>query len=335
MKERLLICLGLVVLTWGVYWQTLDFGFIQIDDHIYVSDNPRVQTGLTAENIDSAFTTVHFLNWVPLTLLSFMLDAEIHGLDPGGYHLTNLLLHSANVLLLFLLLHELTGAVWRSAFVAALFGVRPLHVESVAWISERKDVLSIFFGLICLWAYNRYGRQKQWKWYLLALAAFAGSLLSKQTLVTLPFLLLLLDYWPLGRLPWSNHAEIDLEERSLPTKSGLRQWPWGRLLLEKVPFFGLTALFCAVAFHTQRVEKLTTLFGETLSFPARCANAVVAYFLYIKKTFWPTDLAIFHPHPGESIPAWQVAGAASFMTVIRVVAVLYSHSREHFREECE
>src|SRR5512133_1300849 len=197
--KDLLVCLGLVATTWAVFGQTLTHDFVNFDDHVYVYENPLVIRGLSTEAVIGAFTHTHARNWHPLTTLSHMLDCQLYGLNAGGHHLTNLILHTISVLLLFLVLKQMTGALWQSAFVAALFAIHPLHVESVAWIAERKDVLSAVFFMLTLAAYARYARAPSAPCYLLVALFFAFGLMSKPMLVTLPFVLLLLDYWPLDR----------------------------------------------------------------------------------------------------------------------------------------
>jgi tetratricopeptide (TPR) repeat protein len=307
-KQRVFIGLLLVLITAAVYWPVAKQGFINFDDPDYVSGNLRVQAGLTLGSVRWAFTSLYATNWHPLTWLSHMLDCQIYGLRPGGHHATNLLLHIVNSLLLFGLLGRLTGALWRSAFVAALFALHPLHVESVAWVSERKDVLSAFFFMLTLWAYARYVEV----WYGAALVLFALGLMSKPMLVTLPFVLLLLDYWPLGRLQSSTaeHLLSTAEQRSTLK----------RLAVEKIPFFALSALSCVLTFLVQRAcGAMTPL--EKAPFELRLANALVAYARYLGKTLWPTRLAVFYPYSQLSLESWQVMGAALLFMVATVAIV--------------
>ena len=201
----LFIYLTLALISFAVFWQVHKFDFIAFDDNIYVTNNPQVNAGLTRETITWAFTTVYASFWHPLTWLSFMLDNHLFGSEPGWYHLTNLLLHIANTLLLFSVLKKMTGAFWQSAFVAALFALHPLHVESVAWVAQRKDVLSTFFWFLTMAAYLGYVKRRSIGWYLLTLLVFALGLMAKPMLVTLPFVLLLLDYWPLERFQFKGN----------------------------------------------------------------------------------------------------------------------------------
>ncbi len=323
-RQTVLICLLLALMTAAVYWPVAKQGFINFDDPDYVSSNARVQAGLTMESIRWAFTTVYSSNWHPLTWLSHMLDCQLYGIKPAGHHITNLVFHIANSLLLFGLLQRMTGALWRSALVAALFALHPLHVESVAWISERKDVLSAFFFMLTLWAYARYADAKSIThhasritdyasfYYTLALVFFALGLLSKPMLVTLPFVLLLLDYWPLGRC---GPSTLD------PRPSTLSRLTLSRLTLQKWPFFALSAASCVITFLAQRSSgAMTTL--EKSPFDLRLANALVAYARYLGKTFWPTDLSIFYPYSRLSLDSWQVIGAALLLLLVTAGVVL-------------
>jgi tetratricopeptide (TPR) repeat protein len=270
----------------AVFLGTLHQGFITYDDPVYVTDNPHVTGGLTAADLGWAFRSTEASNWHPLTWISLQADSQVYGRRAGGFHLTNVLLHALDALLLFIVLRRMTAAPGRSLLVAALFGLHPLHVESVAWISERKDVLSTFFLFLTLGAYGRrseflrMGDRRAGRYYLLALVLFAAGLLCKPMLVTLPCLLLLLDYWPLGRWP--------------PASAGGRV----RLVLEKLPFFALSAVSSAVTLRVQRLGgAVATL--EEFRWPARLANALVSYVWYLRKCFVPTRLAIFYPSFAE------------------------------------
>jgi tetratricopeptide (TPR) repeat protein len=295
------ICPLLVLLTLLVYLPVRHYPFVSYDDPVYVVDNRHVQAGVTAAGVQWAFTTGHAGNWHPVTWLSHMLDVQWFGAGASGPHLVNLFLHLANTVLLFIVLRRLTGALWRSAFVAALFALHPLHVESVAWIAERKDVLSGFLFLLTLWAYARYAQKRSRADYGVALLFFALGLMSKPMLVTLPFVLLLLDCWPLGR------------SRST-TGEGNGTLAWSDLIREKIPFFLLSAISCVVTFlvqskggAVQSLDRFTT--GE------RIANAFVSYPRYLGKIFWPADLAVLYPHPGHW-PAAQIA-----LAVVLVVSL--------------
>jgi Flp pilus assembly protein TadD len=278
-----------------------------------VKNNPHVQGAFSAANLTWAWTTTQAANWHPLTWLSLMLDTQLFGKGAWGYHLTNLLLHLANTLLLFGLLRRLTGATLRSALVAALFAVHPLHVESVAWVSERKDVLSTLFGFLTVWAYARYAEAPGLRRYLLVVLGLALSLMAKPMLVTLPFVLLLLDYWPMRRWRLAGAASDD----GTPPRSAV---PAGWLLLEKLPLLVLSAASSAMTVWAQRHGRaIQELAG--LPLPARLSNALVSYVDYLRQTIWPSDLALFYPHPGANLPAWQVAGAALLVLAVTALAL--------------
>jgi tetratricopeptide (TPR) repeat protein len=292
------ICIGLVLVTWIAYEPVLGSTFADLDDPRYVTKNAQVLAGITRQSVAWAFTSTHY-QWHPVTWLSHMLDIELYGLAPRGHHLTNLVLHIANVLLLFGLLTRVTGALWRSAVVAALFGLHPLHVEAVAWISERKEVLSTLFGLLALWAYVAYARRGGVGRYLLTAALLAVGLMAKPMLVTLPFVFLLLDYWPLDRL---------------------RRGRGSRVWLEKLPFFALSAVSSVMTLIAQRSSIWPT---DTMPLSLRAANALMSYLRYAAKMFWPADLSVLYMHPnlpgGTPWAAWQVAGAGLTLLLISLL----------------
>jgi protein O-mannosyl-transferase len=297
---ELSVSAALAVLTLLVYSPTFHYPFVRYDDPAYVYENPHVQAGLTADGARWAFTTFDCGNWHPLTWLSLQLDAQLYGgLNAGAFHRTNVLLHAANAVLLFLVLSRMTGAVWRSAVVAGLFALHPLRVESVAWVAERKDVLSTLFWALTLAAYLHYVRQPGVGRYLLVVLPFVLGLLAKPMLVTLPFVLLLLDYWPLGRL---------------------RPGAVRRLLLEKVPLFGLVLASCAVTFLAQAHGNAV---APVEAFPpaARVGNALLAYVGYLGKTFWPVRLAVYYPHPGAAVPVGPALGAGLFLAAVTTLAL--------------
>ncbi len=307
------ICLGLVAITWIVFGQTLGFDFINYDDNLYVYQEPAINRGLTLHGLATAFTRVLAGNWHPLTSISLMLDAQFFGVRPGAYHFSNVLLHTIAVLLLFLLLKRMTGAVWRSAFVAALFAIHPLRVESVAWISERKDVLSGVLFMLTLSAYLRYARRPSASRYLTVVAAFILGLLSKAMLVTLPFVLLLLDYWPLqrfSRLPAKKEKNGHLEAVPLASRR--------RLLLEKVPLFVLAAAASVATWFAQK-QAFESSQGWPLGW--RINNALITIWIYLRQMFWPTDLALFYPHPKANIPLWE-AGLALLLLLATTAVVI-------------
>jgi protein O-mannosyl-transferase len=284
------ICFALAAAALAVFWGALRCDFVNYDDPTYVTSNAEIQHGLTAEGFAWAFETPAASNWHPLTWLSHMADVQVFGLKPAGHHLTSVLLHAANAVLLFLILNAMTGALWRSAVVAALFALHPLRVESVVWVSERKDVLSAFFWMLTLWSYFKFQITKSKSWYAAAVFSFACGLMSKPMLVTLPFVLLLLDYWPLRR------------------RTG-----WG-LVIEKAPFFVLAAISSMVTFIVQRKGGSVSPLAA-LSLSARVSNALISYVRYLAKIFWPARLSVLYPHPGHW-PIWQIAGAALLLAAI-------------------
>jgi tetratricopeptide (TPR) repeat protein len=297
----------LVLSVLAIYGQTLGFGFIRYDDPRYVLDNPWVQRGLSWDGLRWAFTSFHDANWFPLTWLSLMLDVEIAGVSARMFHATNLLLHAASSLLLFQLLDRATGARWKSAWVAVLFAVHPLHVESVAWISERKDVLSALFWLLTMWLWLRWTERPGALRYALVIASFALGLLSKPMLVTLPFVLLLFDFWPLGRT----------REASL-----------GSLVREKLPLLGLTAASSAVTLMAQLSGGAVASL-EAYPLAPRLVNAVLAYAAYLRQTFWPTGLAILYPLPGSDVTIASGLPAALVLAAIALLAALGWRSRPY------
>jgi tetratricopeptide (TPR) repeat protein len=314
-----LIFLGLTLLT-VVSFSPLcldSYDFINLDDPLYVTRNPHVQAGLTPPNVRWAFTTFHGDNWMPLTWLSLQLDAQLHGTRPWGYHLTNVLLHTASVLLLFAVLRWMTGYVGRSAIVAGLFAVHPLRVESVAWVAERKDVLGGLFWMLTLAVYTGYARRPGWRRYALLGFTFALGLLTKPMLVTLPCVLLLLDYWPLRRFRQASTTPAIAVSNST---EGPR-FPVCRLrhlLREKTPLLALAAVASALTVLAQ--GKLVMPL-EQFPFSVRLANAVVSYVRYLGKMAWPIDLALHYPHPGDTLPPTLVAGAALLLGSITVISI--------------
>ena len=303
-----LVAAILALVTLALYWQATHHDFINYDDDEYVTSNIHVQNGLTVESVKWAFLNPVSANWHPVTMLSHMLDCQIYDLKPWGHHLTSLLLHAFNTVLVFLLLRRMTGARWRSALVAALFAWHPLHVESVAWVAERKDVLSGFFGLLALLFYARYAQSEpqsskfKIQNYLLSLFFFALGLMSKAMLVTWPFIMLLLDYWPLQRI----------------TDDKWQVASFVRLVREKIPFFALAATASAA---TLVVQKGAILSAENMPMGARVGNALISYCRYLGKIFWPTDLSIFYPHH-KYWPLEQVLLAASFLGGVSVLLFL-------------
>ncbi len=318
LKQNLLVCILLIVATFVVYGQVRNHEFIDYDDNTHVFENPHVREGLTPESIIWAFTATQGVLWHPLTWLSFMVDYELFGLNPGWYHLVNVLFHIANTLILFLFLRYITGALWRSAFVAALFALHPLHVESVAWVTERKDVLSIFFMMLAMWMYVKYAERPSVKKYFLILLFFVLGLMAKPMIVTFPFVLLLLDYWPLGRFKTGEGGRKSMTGEPLTHR--YKRITNYQLIMEKIPFFALSAARSIFTFF--EVEIGLTLYPVgSISMVHRITNAIVSYVVYIGKMFWPNRLAIFYPHKGANLPVWQVVFAGLFLIGVTVIVI--------------
>ena len=312
-----LIYLVLALAVRVVYSPVHGYSFVNYDDPDYVTQNPHARAGISIDSIIWAFKTTSIGNWHPLTWLSHMLDMELFGTNAGGHHVTSMLLHLANTLLLFAIFKRMTGAVWQSAFVAGVFALHPLNVESVAWIAERKNVLSTLFWLLTIVAYLRYVKKPSIVRYLPALIFFAMGLMSKPMLVTLPFVLLLLDYWPLERF------NVDLS-----VKDSSRLKIFSHLLLEKLPFFVLSAVSSVVTFMSQSdVGALK----NTVLYPAgiRFANADISYWMYLRKMVWPDSLAVFYPHPVSGIQIPQVIAAIVILSVISMLVTRYTKSHKY------
>jgi tetratricopeptide (TPR) repeat protein len=289
---------------------------------LYVYNAPAIQAGLTLKGIAAAFTSQHARNWHPLTTLSHMLDCQLYGLNAGGHHATNIILHIIAVLLLFRVLRQMTGAVWKSAIVAALFAVHPLHVESVVWVSERKDVLSAMFFFLMLGAYVWYARATSVARYLAVTGLFAAGLMSKPMLVTAPIVLLVLDYWPLRR--FGQIASTTGKAKILQPDNQRRIIQ--RLFLEKIPLFILSAGAGIVTFALQKRAAGSI---PPLPFLWRAQNAVMSYVVYAWKTLWPTRLAVFYPHPNDTLATWQIVLAIAFLLAITYAAVVWRDKRPY------
>ncbi len=312
-----LICALLVIAIIVVYWQVINFDFVSFDDPFYVKDNSVVGNGITLHGIRWAFTTTYFANWHPLTWISHMLDVQFFGMTPGFHHFTNVLIHALNTILLFIIFHKMTGAVWRSAAVAALFALHPLHIESVAWISERKDVLSTFFWMLTMMGYLWYINHRNIRRYLVVVTFYILGLMSKPMLVTLPFVLLLLDFWPLHRLDLIQTGDNDNNDVKVMGESSGR---WSRLpslILEKIPLIILVTISCGITIYAQ--------WGAVGSFEAlpigtRIANAIISYVAYLWKMLWPLNLAAFYPYPGFFNPP-KVVLCAIFLLIISALVI--------------
>ena len=315
------ICLFLVAVSLAVFGQTIRYQFVNFDDDSYVYNIPAIQSGLTVKGIAAAFINQHAHNWHPLTTISHMLDCQLYGLNAGGHHATNVVLHIIAVLLLFWVLQQMTGATWRSALVAALFAVHPLHVESVAWVSERKDILSAVFFFLMLHAYSRYARTPSVMRYLAVVVLFAAGLMSKPMLVSAPIILLLLDYWPLRRF-----EQPSLMGKTKASETDKQRRKIRRLYLEKIPLFVLSAAACILTFVLQ---KRTAGAIPPLPFLWRIQNAFVSYVIYVWKTLWPARLAVFYPHPNDTLALWDVIFAILLLLAITAAVIVFRKQRPY------
>ena len=310
-SRRARICLGLVLATVALYWPVIGHDFINIDDPRFVTDNEHTRAGVTWSGICWAFQTVQTEMWHPLTWLSHMADCQLFGITPGGHHFTNLLLHAANTVLVFLLLEKMTGGIWRSTIVAGLFAWYPLNVESVAWVSERKGVLCALFWLSSMMAYVCYSKKSGKLSFLLSLLLFAGALMSKSVAVTLPFVLLLFDFWPLQRF------------QTFSATSRLRAAT--ALMVEKIPFFALTLVANVVAVFAQHAgDNLISL--AQLPVETRLANAMINYVVYLSKTIWPSKLAVFYPYISH-LAVGPIVGAALLLAALTIFCALSARQR--------
>jgi len=310
-KRNPVVCLLLAVITLALYNPVNRHPFVNYDDDRYVTENQHVRQGLTGETIAWSLASTEQANWHPLTWMSHALDVSLFRLNPAGHHLTSVLLHVTNVCLLFLLLIWATNRLGPSLFVAALFALHPINVESAAWVAERKNVLCTLFFFLTLWAYGWYAKKPDCKRYFAVAALFAAGLAAKPMVITLPFVLLLLDYWPLARMQDDG------------SKTGKE--PWARLIFEKLPLLVLSVASVAITMHAQQAGGAVRSTAE-FSFGVRLANAINAYAMYLWKMLWPTRLAPLYPHSGDSLPAWPVLVAA---IVLIVITTLVWRFREH------
>jgi Flp pilus assembly protein TadD len=322
MKNKALTSLLLVAAIWAVYWQVGNHQFVNYDDGRYILENPHVRTGLTGQNFVWAFTATYASNWHPLTWLSHMLDVQLFGLNPGPHHLVNVMFHSLNTVLLFLLLLRMTGAYWESVFIAALFALHPLHVESVAWVAERKDVLSAFFWMLTLLFYARYAERPGRGRYLLTLGSFALGLMAKPMLVTLPIVLLLIDYWPLGRLRFGQSGLLQARAAQAQETSPRR------LVWEKIPFIALSAASSIVTLYAQhKGGAVSSIKAVPIGF--RLINALWAYLLYLGKMVWPVDLAVLYPLP-PTLSVVQGLSAGVFLAGMSILVIRSAKRHPYF-----
>ena len=352
-KQILIVYIVLIVITLVVFWQVNQYNFINVDDDVYVTENSHIHFGITFDGFCWAFSTTYAEFWHPLTWLSLMLDYQLYGLNAGGYHLTNLILHIMSTLLLFWLFNRMTGATWRSAFLAALFALHPLRVESVAWVAERKDVLSAFFWMLTLCLYVYYTEKPVIRRYLLILLSFACGLMSKPMVVTLPIVMILLDYWPLGRLQSQKigtNLMMDVvpiytkqrKQKNKSIKGALKKnisppndqksseakiagiiplWQ----LREKIPFFIFSAAFSIITIYAQYNARIKHP-SQPLGFGI--ANAPIFFVTYLEKIFWPHDLALGYPS-SDQIPVWQILGATLLILVISTAVIITVKRLQH------
>jgi tetratricopeptide (TPR) repeat protein len=316
MRREIVVCLCLTIVIAIAFYQIPGLDFVNLDDGSYVAENTHVQGGLTVDSLTWAFSINDSSYWHPLTWLSHMLDCQLFGLNPGMHHLVNLIIHLANSLLLFFILKRMTGSLWQSSFVAAMFALHPLNVESVAWVASRKNVLSTFFLMLTLWTYVRYTQGPTIGKYLLVLLAFVLGLMAKPMLVTLPFLLLVLDYWPLGRFFFGQSEYYGNSEGSAATMMVFEREHCSRLVLEKVPLL----IFSMISIYiTSLAAQLsgTAIPTEAVPMKLRIANGLVSYVAYLEKMVWPKDLAIFYPYPA-TVPLWHTVGAVCVLTAVSV-----------------
>jgi tetratricopeptide (TPR) repeat protein len=318
MRNIVLICMALIVIILAVYMQVGNHEFLDFDDEDYVTNNLHVTSGLTGKNIIWAFTAVDASNWHPITWISHMADVQLYGMNPRYHHLTNVVIHTLSTLLLFLLLFRLTGAIWPTSFVAALFALHPLHVESVAWVAERKDVLSALFWFLTLLFYSEYVAKRKNGLYILSLFSFMLGLMSKPMLVTLPVVMLLMDFWPLDRF---RHGEQEPELREYLTRVLV-------LIKEKIPFFACSLLSAVVTIYAQHKGRAMLDLSE-ISFRLRIENALTTYVKYIGKTLWPHDLAVLYPFP-LSVPLWQVISSLFVLFLLSSAAIRARRRHPYF-----
>ncbi len=317
--SALYICSALALCALVAYEPMRHNDFVSFDDYMYVTENQQVRAGLTLQGLTWAFTSYDVAYWHPLTWLSHMLDCELYGLKPRMHHLTNLMLHIANTLLLFLVLRKMTHSAWPSAFVAAIFAVHPLNVESVAWVAERKNVLSTLFWLLTMWAYASYAARRRTRWYLLALLFYTLGLLSKPMLVTLPFVMLLLDYWPLGRFQSEHKRDNGAGAATIPVLSRQGASLLVRLVREKIPFFVLSPV--AVFIFCWAVKQPGIVMPrESVPIKLRIANALVSYVSYGAKMIWPCKLAVYYPYP-TAVSLSSVLMALVLLSLISVLVL--------------
>ena len=331
---KTILCLALCTLTIATYWPVTGFPFINFDDNLYVFENSHVKSGLSIQNIlwtislSDAATDENKNYWHPLTWISLMIDVQLFGVDAQMHHASNLFFHTLNVILLFLLFYRLTGEIWKCFFIAVLFGLHPMNIESTAWIAERKNLLSTTFWLVTMFAYAFYAKKPSFSRYLLVCISFGFGLLAKPILAVLPFVLLLLDYWPLNRIKWlDGRTTGNCNDSKILTKSTFVRTPLPRLILEKVPLFILSFFTIHLSMVTLQ-EKSRVITTEMIPIFLRIENAIVSYVIYIYKLMWPVDLAVFYPFP-DTIPAWHTFGAIVLLLIISGFTLIKSTSKPY------
>jgi hypothetical protein len=315
--SEFIVCFLLVVITLMAYWQLPSHGFLSFDDNEYITQNVHIQQGITPGNISWAFNFADIAYWHPITWLFHMLFFQLFGMNPSMHHLMNLFLHISNSLLLFIIFKRMTGSIWQSAFVAFMFALHPMNVESVAWVSELKNVLSTFFWMLCMLLYIRYVEHPGFYRYLIMIFVFALGLMAKPMLVTLPFILLLMDYWPLNRFNIFQSSNLGNGFSQSTTNS----FQWSQVLhlvLEKVPLLSLSAV-CIYLSSLSLQRPDVVISAAMVPMKLRIANAIISYVGYIKKMAWPYNLGVFYPFP-KAIPLWEVAGAGLFLVCITVLS---------------
>jgi protein O-mannosyl-transferase len=327
-KRALILGLVLAVATIVLYYPAIHHPFVNYDDDGYVTENAHVQAGLSWDTVTWAFTTYEQANWHPLTWLSHALDWQLYQLDPAGHHATNVLLQALNAVLLFWILMQATGSVGRSFMVAALFALHPINVESVLWVAERKNLLSMLFLLLALGAYRWYAREPRPRSYVVVAILFVLGLMAKPQIITLPFVLLLWDYWPLRRMAIDHEPEFDApDNRAALAKNRLERSPllqrsFSRLLVEKLPLLALSAISAVITMEAQKRGGL----NPEVTFSGRLANAIVCYARYLGKAVWPAHLAPMYPHPGNYVPKWE---AFTALLLLLVITALVTAGRRH------
>ena len=320
-RAEILIYAGLVVAILLAYEPVRHNGFVTYDDGHYIYDNPLITAGINWQSLGQAFTTPHFFMWHPLTTMSHMLDCQLFGLNPLGHHFVSVAIHIANALLLFWIVNRLTGTIWLSAFVAGVFALHPIQVESVAWASERKTVLSGLFWLLTMATYIRYARQPRLVRYLLVLLVFGLCIMTKPVVVTLPLALLLLDYWPLDRVRWG-------QQHNNTARGGPNKKSAGWLIAEKIPLIAISVLLSVMTYVAQKQGGVVPTL-EKMPLDYRVANMFLSYIRYIGKMLWPSGLAVCYPHPRAVLSDTPVVICAMLFIVLTVLSIYIGRRKKY------